>query len=122
MAEPNVTIVSASIPVLRGFIRNVRTRTDSTPRAGIYLKTGDNSTGRFYNRTITAGRTHPEDQDCASDSSILGRGPQDGDGGSGGGITWTTEISVEYEPRPQAENTTKDVRGNAEVIEMDNIR
>ncbi|KAL6352357.1 hypothetical protein LRP88_14339 [Fusarium phalaenopsidis] len=44
MAEPNVTIVSASIPVLRGFIRNVRTRTDSTPRADMYLKTGENST------------------------------------------------------------------------------
>ncbi|RMJ13135.1 hypothetical protein BHE90_004923 [Fusarium euwallaceae] len=122
MAEPNVTIVSASIPVLRGFIRNVRTRTDSTPRAGTYLKTGDNSTGRFYNRTITAGRAHPEDQDGASDSSILGRSPQDGDGSSGGGITWTTEVSVEYEPRPQTENAGKDARGNVEVIEMGNIR
>ncbi|EEU38528.1 uncharacterized protein NECHADRAFT_88658 [Fusarium vanettenii 77-13-4] len=87
IAEPKVTIVSASIPVLRGFIRNVRTRTDSTPRASTYLKTGDNSTGRFYNRTVTAGRAHPEDQDGASDSSILGRSPQDRDGGSGGGIT-----------------------------------
>ncbi|KAM5347258.1 hypothetical protein ACJ41O_010263 [Fusarium nematophilum] len=122
MAEPNVTIVSASIPVLRGFIRNVRTRTDSTPRAGAYLKTGDNSTGRFYNRTVTAVRAEPKCQDGASDSSILGRNPQDGDSGSGEGITWTTEVSVEYESRPRTGNATKEAGRDVEEFEMDNIR
>ncbi|KAF6824058.1 hypothetical protein CPLU01_11054 [Colletotrichum plurivorum] len=101
MAEPNVTIISASIPVLRGFVRNVRKRTESSPGAGAYIKTGENSS-RFYNRSVaTAVRTAPKDQDVGSDSSILGNGSQDADKVSGRGIALTTEISVEYEPRPQ---------------------
>lgn len=101
MAEPNVTIISASIPVLRGFVRNVRKRTESSPGAGAYIKTGDNSS-RFYNRSVaTAVRTTPKDQDVGSDSIILGNGQQDGDMVSGRGIALTTEISVEYEPMPQ---------------------
>ncbi|TDZ24365.1 hypothetical protein Cob_v003449 [Colletotrichum orbiculare MAFF 240422] len=49
MAEPNVTVISASIPVLRGFVRNVRKRTESSPGAGAYVKTGDHSS-KFYNK------------------------------------------------------------------------
>ncbi|KAL2757271.1 hypothetical protein ACRALDRAFT_1067902 [Sodiomyces alcalophilus JCM 7366] len=101
-AEPNVTIVSASIPVLRGFVRTVRNRTGSSPGTGGYLKTGT-SNSRFYNRSaVTAGRSVAKDIDGASDSSILGRSPQDADNGSGGGgITWTTEVSIQYENRPR---------------------
>ncbi|TID01702.1 hypothetical protein CH35J_004721 [Colletotrichum higginsianum] len=99
MAEPNVTIISASIPVLRGFVRSVRKRSESSPGAGAYVKTGDTS-GRFYNRsTITAARAEPSDQDAASDSSILARSPDPS--ASGGGITWTTEVTVKHEPRPE---------------------
>ncbi|KAF4466640.1 Integral membrane [Fusarium albosuccineum] len=96
MAEPNVTIISASIPVLRGFVRNVRNRSGSSPGTGAYMKTG-NSSSRFNNRShvhTTEVRADAADQDGASDRSILGRGPE---GGDGGGITWTTEVSVEYE-------------------------
>ncbi|TQN65309.1 Satratoxin biosynthesis SC1 cluster protein 4, partial [Colletotrichum shisoi] len=99
MAEPNVTIISASIPVLRGFVRSVRKRSESSPGAGAYVKTGDTS-GRFCNRsTITAARAEPKDQDAASDSSILARSPDPS--ASGGGITWTTEVTVMHEPRPE---------------------
>ncbi|KAF4981519.1 hypothetical protein FZEAL_2704 [Fusarium zealandicum] len=95
MAEPNVTIVSASIPVLRGFVRNARNRTGSSPGTGGYIKTG-NSSRKFPNHThttaIRAERT--VDPDGASDRSILAGHPQNGDGA---GIIWTTEVSVEYE-------------------------
>ncbi|KAK1727041.1 uncharacterized protein BDZ83DRAFT_772326 [Colletotrichum acutatum] len=104
MAEPNVTIISASIPVLRGFVRQVRKRTESSPGAGAYIKTGDTS-GRFYNRsTVTATRAEPRDQDASSDSSILVSGQQGSNASGRGGITWTTEVSVEYAPRPQTGN------------------
>lgn len=121
MAEPNVTIISASIPVLRGFVRNVRNRSNpSYPGAGAYVKTGGSSS-KFYNRsTVTAQRAEPkEDLDGGSDSSILGRDPRNGDG-SGGGITWTTEVSVEYESRPRTGGNAKDAV-NVEGFEMDRI-
>lgn len=125
MAEPNVTIISASIPVLRGFVRNVRKRTESSPGAGAYLKTGDNS-GRFYNRSVvTTVRADPKDQDAASDSSILDRSNNNGDINNGGGITWTTEISVEYEPRPsdgkQGTSASSKKPSNAVEFEMDRM-
>ncbi|RSL44531.1 hypothetical protein CEP54_014636 [Fusarium duplospermum] len=76
MAEPNVTIVSASTPVLRGFIRNVRTRSNSTPRAGTYLKTGENSTRRFYNRTVTAGRAHKKTKTAQATAAFWDGAPR----------------------------------------------
>ncbi|KAF9875396.1 hypothetical protein CkaCkLH20_07216 [Colletotrichum karsti] len=101
MAEPNVTIISASIPVLRGFVRSARKRTESSPGAGAYIKTGEQSS-RFYNRSVvTATRAEPRDQDSASDKSILGKTPRDGNTPAAGGIALTTEVSVEYEPRPK---------------------
>ncbi|KAH8736118.1 hypothetical protein BGZ61DRAFT_341490 [Ilyonectria robusta] len=122
MAEPNVTIISACLPVLRSLVRNVRMRTDSTPRAGGYLKTGDNSAERFYTRTTTtAVRAAPKDQDGASDSSILGRNPQDGDSGSGEGIARTTEISVTYESSPRAGSAITKASKSVEEFEMGNV-
>ncbi|KAL0932299.1 uncharacterized protein CTRU02_213252 [Colletotrichum truncatum] len=125
MAEPNVTIISASIPVLRGFVRNVRKKTGSSPGAGAYLKTGDHSS-RFYNRSVvTATRNEPKDQDAASDSSILGPNQREGDGLSSGRIELTTEVSVEYESRPktgvarQVEGQNNSTRGE---YEMDDIK
>ncbi|KAM0328130.1 hypothetical protein ACHAQA_005535 [Verticillium albo-atrum] len=103
MAEPNVTIISASIPVLRGFVRNARIRTQSNPTGGGYIKTGE-SNSKFYNAgTVTAVRSEIKDHDADSDRSILGRGPQDAENG---GITWTHEVSVEYEARPETSGGT----------------
>ncbi|KAM9876381.1 hypothetical protein VDGL01_09511 [Verticillium dahliae] len=94
MAEPNVTIISASIPVLRGFVRSARVRTGSNNNGGGYVKTGDSS-NKFYNSvTVTAGRAEAKGDDGDSDRSILGHGPQ---GRDINGIAWTTTVSVEYE-------------------------
>ncbi|KAG7071387.1 Integral membrane protein [Colletotrichum scovillei] len=125
MAEPNVTIISASIPVLRGFVRQVRKRTESSPGAGAYIKTGDTS-GRFYNRsTVTATRAEPRDQDASSDSSILVSGQQGSNASERGGITWTTEVSVEYAPRPQTGHHNgsmkKDISKSVGEFEMEPI-
>ncbi|TDZ61815.1 hypothetical protein CTRI78_v004060 [Colletotrichum trifolii] len=94
----NVTVISASIPVLRGFVRNVRKRTESSPGAGVYVKTGDHSS-KFYNRsTITAAKSRSKDEDGGSDGSILDQAQtQHADGLSGRGIALTTEIRVEHE-------------------------
>ncbi|KZL81186.1 integral membrane protein, partial [Colletotrichum incanum] len=87
MAEPNITIISASIPVLRGFVRNVRKGTESSPGAGAYMKTGG-----FYDRSIaTVARAKPQDEDTASDSSILARTMQNSDIGNMGAVISTTE-------------------------------
>ncbi|KAK1658345.1 hypothetical protein BDP55DRAFT_565433 [Colletotrichum godetiae] len=121
MAEPNVTIISASIPVLRGFVRQVRKRTESSSGAGAYIKTGDAS-GRFYNQsTVTATRGEPRDRDASSDSSILVSEQQGSSAGGGGGITWTTEKSVEYAPRPQTEhrNEAADKNASKDVSEFE---
>lgn len=70
MAEPNVTIVSASIPVLRGFSRNLRTKKTSASASGPYVRTGDSS-----NLYDNAGRRSRTDGFCdydGSDRSILG--------------------------------------------------
>ncbi|KAL2880349.1 hypothetical protein SGCOL_004402 [Colletotrichum sp. CLE4] len=113
MAEPNVTIISASIPVLRGFVSQVRKRTESSPGAGAYIKTGDAS-GRFYNQsTVTATRGEPRDHDASSDSSILVSEQQGSSAGGGGGITWTTQKSVEYAPRLQTEHRIEAADKNA---------
>ncbi|TEA19607.1 hypothetical protein C8034_v009300 [Colletotrichum sidae] len=98
MAEPNVTVISASIPVLRGFVRNVRKRTESSPGAGAYVKTGDHGS-KFCNRsTVTAAKSRSEDEDGGSECSILDQAQtQHADGLSGRGIALTTEIRVEHE-------------------------
>lgn len=107
MAEPNVTVIAASIPVLRGFIRNARNRSRSSPGSGgAYART----TSDFYNRsTVTADRGEPKDSDNASDTSILGRVgemPKDGGETGGGQIVWTSEIRVHHEPA-----NSKEVKG-----------
>ncbi|GKT52824.1 integral membrane protein [Colletotrichum tofieldiae] len=62
MAETNVAIISASIPVLRGFVRNVRKGTESSPGVDVYRKTGGTS-GSFYDRNIaTVSKTESQDQ------------------------------------------------------------
>lgn len=146
-AEPNVTIVSASIPVLRGFVRKVRGRpsksSSSAYAANRSVQTGGiNTSSRAYKtRTITASVARGGDRgtdlnaDDASDSSILGLGlnaAEPGDGNSGGGIKCTTEITVGYEPGPQSEDTatgkqawtalSKDASFVGDGFEMDQIK
>ncbi|KAM0561946.1 hypothetical protein ACHAPJ_002387 [Fusarium lateritium] len=120
MAEPNVTIISASIPVLRGFMRSPRTRSGSKgQKAGTYLKTGDNSASRFYNRSVvTTTRPDPKDNDNASDSSILGGSSSDRVPRSDEGITWTHEVTVEYESQLPAHMKSP----RTEAYEMGNMR
>ncbi|KAG7117229.1 hypothetical protein HYQ44_006856 [Verticillium longisporum] len=87
MAEPNVTIISASIPVL----------VDSSAAPA----------NKFYNSvTVTAGRAEAKGDDGDSDRSILGHGPQ---GRDINGIAWTTTVSVEYEDQSR----DNDVKGIA---------
>ncbi|KAF5021263.1 hypothetical protein F66182_6661 [Fusarium sp. NRRL 66182] len=119
MSEPNVTIISASIPVLRGFMRNPRTRSGSKgQKAGTYLKTGDNSTNRFYNRSVvTSARPDLKDHDNASDSSILGESSSERMPRSEEGITWTHEVTVEYETQP----VTQMKGPRAEEYELDHM-
>ncbi|KAH8660130.1 hypothetical protein BX600DRAFT_467283 [Xylariales sp. PMI_506] len=118
MAEPNVTIISASIPVLRSFVRTARKRgTGSSPGAGAYIKTGDGSS-RFH--TITthndAKRANGNPPDNDSDTSILGQGRS---GTGNGGITWTTEVSVDFDVAPQ-KGGTKSI-GSKDHYEMVNL-
>lgn len=98
----------------------MRTRSASAPGgSGAYYKT-DDSGSKLYNRTtVTASRLKPKDSDGASDSSILGPGPSHGEPGSEGGITWTTEVSVEYDAQSGVGNGEK--RNNVEAYEMDRI-
>ncbi|KAM0277138.1 hypothetical protein ACHAQH_006032 [Verticillium albo-atrum] len=121
MAEPNVTIISASIPVLRGFVRNARVRTESNQNGGGYMKTGGSSSNKFYNSvTVTAARAEQKgaDGDGDSDRSILGRGPQER---SNDGITWTTEVSVEYETDVAEGIATSKDTVSGEEFEMERV-
>ncbi|KAJ4266069.1 hypothetical protein NW762_004043 [Fusarium torreyae] len=112
MAEPNVTIISASIPVLRGFVRHTRSRSGSSPGTGAYIKTG-NSSNKFGTRSHTAAaRANPVDLDTDSDKSILS-----GQTGNSGAIMWTTEVTIEYEPRSDATQEMKQPSGT-EGFEM----
>ncbi|GJC86163.1 hypothetical protein ColLi_09001 [Colletotrichum liriopes] len=62
MAEPNVAIISASIPVLRGFVRNVRKGTESSPGVDVYRKTGDTSGSLYERNIVTVSKTESQDQ------------------------------------------------------------
>ncbi|KAH8177158.1 hypothetical protein LIA77_02240 [Sarocladium implicatum] len=68
-AEPNVTVVSASIPVLRGFTRAVRSNNASEPVAGPYTRTEKSSNA--YGGSGRRARTNEADDFDGSDASIL---------------------------------------------------
>ncbi|KZL71530.1 integral membrane protein [Colletotrichum tofieldiae] len=119
MAEPNVAIISASIPVLRGFVRDVRKGTESSPGGDVYRKTGGTS-GSFYDRNIvTVSKTESQDH------SILAHTLQDGDIGNKEAVTRTTETSIDFKPRPESghrEGFVKPKRlANVAEFEMDRI-
>lgn len=72
MAEPNVTIISASIPILRGFVRNIRKGTTSGSHpAGAYIRTDDNSHTIYGPHSSNRTRSNTNNIDTESDTSIL---------------------------------------------------
>ncbi|KAF4828196.1 hypothetical protein CGCTS75_v007571 [Colletotrichum tropicale] len=92
MAEPNVTIVAACIPVLRVLFRHIRsTREAEYPSSGAYIRS--DTLSKFRNQDIQGGRSRitrnqDERDDGDSDRSML---PQ--------GIIRTTEVTVDYDKR-----------------------
>lgn len=98
MAEPNATIIAASIPSLRGLVRDVRNKSTNqynSPGAAGYLRS---TTSKFQMHTMPGGArrggSDPTDHganDGDSDKSILGH-PKGHEG-----IERTTEVRVEYD-------------------------
>lgn len=92
MAEPNVTIIAACIPVLRVLFRHIRsTREAEYPSSGAYIRS--DTLSKFRNQDIQGGRSRitrnqDERDDGDSDRSML---PQ--------GIIRTTEVTVDYDKR-----------------------
>ncbi|KAK7453106.1 hypothetical protein Landi51_04101 [Colletotrichum acutatum] len=84
MAEPNATIIAASIPVLRVLFRNALSSRPSEYPSGAYIRSDNLS--KFQNRGISAtcslSNTDRDKRDNDSDQEILG------------GIMRTTEVSV----------------------------
>lgn len=107
-AEPNATIIAASIPVLRVLFRDMHrskyghssggVNGSRGPGAGGYLRS-DN--GSKFHRTATTvedgvtGCEHKGDGD--SERSILGREVLPSSGLKGGDIVKTTEVVIGYE-------------------------
>ncbi|KAF4915222.1 hypothetical protein CGCVW01_v010390 [Colletotrichum viniferum] len=89
-AEPNVTIIAASIPVLRVLFRNIRSQRETGyPSSGAYIRSDNLS--KFQNQGMSAGRSrtvedHDKRDDGDSDRSIL---PQ--------GIVRTTEVTIDFD-------------------------
>lgn len=101
MAEPYATIIAASVPVLRGFIRSARTGASNSGHGqGIsdgYMKQQGSQT---HNQSVVKSRRRNiGNTDNDSDISILGRVREENAIGNSppAGIMWTQEISVQYE-------------------------
>ncbi|KFA80836.1 hypothetical protein S40288_08523 [Stachybotrys chartarum IBT 40288] len=109
LAEPNTTIIAASVPVLRVLVRDVRTQlggySNSHPGAsgyaGGYIKSTNN---KFHQGEITSTeQTVVNTGDADSDRSILGHSSK-----GLHGISRTTEVTIEYglkdDPKLRAES------------------
>lgn len=117
MAEPNVTIISASIPVLRGFVRNVRRGTSSGSHpAGAYIRTGDNSHKIYGARSTNRTRSDTRNVDGESDRSILEHADA-----NHGGITRKVEVNIEYGSAEDMDKLRTAANATGEEIEMDRI-
>ncbi|CAG9955768.1 unnamed protein product [Clonostachys rosea f. rosea IK726] len=101
LAEPCSTIIAASIPILRVLVGEIAlgTRYGSTPTVLGYVRSDGN---RFLTQPRPESRRNSDSRhqtfldDTASESSILdGR-----HGHRGGGITLKTEVSVEFDRKP----------------------
>src|SRR3569833_2847478 len=99
-AESNVTIIAASIPILRVLIREVKTSARRYYVSNGNTATGLRSNGRTLNNTIVISggavqTQNSQKQDDQSDKSILGGA----DASRNGRIVRTNEINVEYRTR-----------------------
>ncbi|VUC24888.1 unnamed protein product [Clonostachys rosea] len=101
LAEPSSTIIAASIPIMRVLVGEIAlgTRYGSTPTVLGYVRSDGN---RFLTQPRPESRRNSESRhqtfldDSASESSIL-NGRQ---GHRGGGITLKTEVSIEFDRKP----------------------
>jgi len=117
IAESAVTIVAASIPILRVLVREART----TARRYYVSKDGASSgsglrskAGRTQNNTvvISSGNLASADrqaniskiQDDSSDKSILSDGPYRASGTGNGRIVRTKEVNVAYQSRKDTDS------------------
>ncbi|KAM0329274.1 hypothetical protein ACHAQA_004579 [Verticillium albo-atrum] len=106
-AEPNATIIAASIPVLRVLIRNVRSgRGPSAYPSGQYIKSDTLSKFQAPSNTVNTVNDDAFEfgkGDASSDRSILPRGPE-----TTGGITRTREVTVEYDSHSRTSDRTRE--------------
>ncbi|KAM0283146.1 hypothetical protein ACHAQH_002627 [Verticillium albo-atrum] len=97
LAEPNSTIIAASIPVLRVLVRDARTNyggyNGSSGGPAAYI---ESQNSRFHvhkdGQGAVAQPSTVGNTDASSDRSILGHSPE-----RPVGISRTTEVTVEYE-------------------------
>jgi hypothetical protein len=92
-AEPNATIVAASIPVLRILFRDISNYVTNSPAVGSYLKSNNRSN---FHTNVSVGVNTATDptsvnQDDNSEKSILSNGKT-----FDGRITQTREIVIDY--------------------------
>jgi len=107
-AESAVTIIAASIPILRVLVREVR----STARRYYVSKEGGTGSNTQHNTVVISGgnltssRHHShvpsKVQDDSSDKSILSDGPYSKN--ANGRIVRTNEINVAYQSRKDADS------------------
>jgi hypothetical protein len=96
-AEPNATIMAASIPAFRVLVKNLRSsRKEASYRANQYIKSDNMS--KFHNN-ITANDSGLEygAMDASSDHSDHGILPVEPGASGKTGITRTREVKVEYD-------------------------
>ncbi|KAK8111580.1 uncharacterized protein PG998_008037 [Apiospora kogelbergensis] len=103
IAEPNATVVAASIPILRAFFRSQQTcgggggGAPALPRGmGPYVKS--DSTGDFSNEVARKGHSRKE-SDASSDHSTQDERQQDEEEGEGDGpgILRTRTVAITYD-------------------------
>ncbi|KAF9877419.1 hypothetical protein CkaCkLH20_05119 [Colletotrichum karsti] len=111
MAEPNVTIIAACIPVLRVLVRHIRsTREAEYPSSGAYIRSDNLS--KFQNQSMPGGRSRtvnhhdPAGNDTDSDRSML---PQ--------GIVRTTEVTIDYDKRSGRSGNSVSVEEEIELAD-----
>ncbi|KAJ2907115.1 hypothetical protein MKZ38_007630 [Zalerion maritima] len=119
VVEPSVTIVGASIPMLRVLFRDLRSQGGSRMNYGIKVTCGikgncktvktvseNTSRGRPSSAVESVHRKFPtcEDVDSRSDKSILERATSPLPDGKNGGILQVSEIKVEYSTRLQSDS------------------
>ena len=116
-AESAVTIIAASIPILRVLVREVRStarryyvsKEGGTGSSGLRSRTGRNTqhnTVVISGGNLTSSRHHShvpsKVQDDSSDKSILSDGPYSKN--ANGRIVRTNEINVAYQSRKDADS------------------